>query len=155
MEILTTKFRYDPNARAPSAYVGVAPGGRTVVSIRQVDKNTDRMVTTRQYGAGIPRGQGGQVATIILGGMETSLAEIEYLLEGIREKKFVAKRSPADISRMCQAVAERRNEAIKHLRKNPSEASNLPKPKRRGLYLPKGYRLVQTPVPGFKIAVGG
>ena len=137
-----------------TAYVGVAPGMRTVTRVTAVDKAGDRLATTQVFGAGIPRGQGGRVATIILGGMETTLDEVEYMLDGIKEKKFVPQRKPADISKMCQMIAEQRNERIKYLRKNPSEASNLPKPKRRGLYLPKGYRMVPTPVPGFRIAAG-
>lgn len=154
MEILTNRYKRDPNAMVHTAYVGVAPGMRTVTRITQVDKAGDRLATSHLYGPGIPRGAGGRVATIILAGMETTLDEVQYMLEGIREKKFVPERKPSDISKMCQMVAERRNERIKHLRKNPSEASNLPKPRRRGLYLPKGYRMVQTREPGFKIAIG-
>lgn len=154
MEILTNRYKRDPNAMVSTAYVGVAPGMRTVTRITQVDKAADRLATSQLYGPGIPRGQGGRVATIILAGMETTLDEVEYMLEGIKEKKFVPQRNGSDISRMCQMVAERRNERIKYLRKNPSEASNLPKPRRRGLYLPKGYRMVPTTEPGLRVAIG-
>ena len=151
VEILGNRFRRDPNAMVHSAYVGVAHGARTVTKVVAVNKDADRMETTRSYGAGIPRGQGGRIATLILGGMETTLDEIEYMLEGIKEKKFVPQRTPGDISKMCQMVAERRNDQIKHWRKNPSEVPKA-KPKRPGLYLPKGYRMVQTPIPGFRVA---
>ena len=75
------------------------------------------------------------------------------MLEGIREKKFVPKRKPGDIVKMCRMVAERRNERIKYWRKNPSEA-----PKRRPkpvLHLPVGVRMVDTSVPGMRIAMRG
>lgn len=151
MELLTNRYRRDPNAMVHSAYVGVAPGFRTVTRITQVNRNEDRFATSRIYGVGLPRGASGKAATIILGGMETTLDEVEYMLEGIREKKFTPQRSPSDIARMCQLVAERRNAKIKYWRKNPSEA-----PKRRAspvLHLPVGFRMAQTPIPGFKIAM--
>ena len=151
MEILTQKYRRNPNAMVHSAYIGVAPGMRTVTRITSVDKDADAYATSREYGRGIPRGQGGKVATIVLGGMVTTLDEIEYILEGVKEKKFTPQRKPSDISKMCQMVAERRNERIKYLRKNPSEA-----PKRRAgpvLHLPVGVKMVQTPIPGFRVAM--
>ena len=148
MDWLSPRYRRDPNAMVHSAYVGVAHGMQTVTRITQVDKNADRLSTSRLYGVGIPRGQGGRVATIILAGMETTLDEVEYMLEGIREKKFVPQRKPSDIVQMCRMVAERRNEQIKYWRKNPSEA---PKARRPGLYLPKSVRMRRStvPIPGF------
>lgn len=150
VEILTQKFKRNGNAMVHSAYVGVAPGHSTVTRITAVNKDADRMETTRAYGTGLPRGAGGRVATLVLGGMETTLDEIEYMLEGIREKKFVPQRKPGEISQMCRMLAERRNERIKYLRKNPSEA-----PKRIGqlLYLPRRVRVMPThvPIPGFQL----
>ena len=154
MEILTHNFRRDPNAMVHSAYVGVAPGMTTVTRVTALNKDADLFDTTKEYGEGIPRGQGGRIATLILGGVVTTLDEIEYIVQGIKEKKFVPLRKPGEISLMCQAVAERRNEQIKYWRKNPSEAPKA-KPRRRGLYLPKGYRMVQTSEPGFRVAVRG
>lgn len=131
-----------------NAYVGVARGGGVVTRITYADRDADRMVTTVSRGTGVPRGHGGKIATIILAGMETTLDEVQYMLEGIKEKKFVPQRKPSDIAQMCRMVAERRNDRIKYLRKNPSEAPPL-KPKT--LYLPVGYRMVDTPIPGFRI----
>ena len=156
MEILGQKYRRNPNQRVQSAYFGVASGMRTVTRVTALNKDADRLETTRAFGAGIPRGQGGQVAHIILGGLETTLDEIEYMLEGIKEKKFVPQRKNGEIALMCQQIAERRNAEIKRLRKNPSEMKDLPIAKpRRGLYLPKGFRMMQTPIPGFQITVRG
>ena len=150
MELLTNRYRRNPNQMVHSAYVGVAHGTRTVTRITAVNRDADRFETTRVYGAGIPRGKGGRIATIILGGMETTLDEIEYIIEGMKEKKFVSVRKPGEIARMCQMVAERRNDKIKYWRKNPSEA---PKRQEKVLYLPRGVRMTDTPVPGFRIAV--
>ena len=149
MEVLTQRFRRNPNAMVHSAYVGVVDGARTVTRVSALNKDAQRIETTRAYGAGHPRGQGGRIATIVLGGLETTLDEIEYILEGIKEKKFVPERTPGDISRMCQMVAERRNDRIKYWRKNPSE---VPKAKPRpNFYLPVGYRMAATSVPGFRL----
>ena len=154
MEILTNKYKRDGNAMVSTAYVGVAPGGGTVTRVTSVNKNTDSFESTRAYGAGMPRGASGRVGTFILGGMETTLVEIEDMLVGIKEKKFVPQRGSAEIAQMCRHLIERRNDRIKYLRKNPSEA---PKPKRKGptLLLPVGYRMVDTPVPGLRVAVKG
>lgn len=154
LEILIPKYRRNPNAMVHSAYVGVAQGHRTLTRITAVNKDADRFEHQVSFGQGIPRGEGGRIATLVLGGMETTLDEIEYILEGIKEKKQLEpQRSQGDIAAMCQLVAERRNARIKYLRKNPSEAPR-PKPK-RGLYLPRGYRLVPTTEPGLRIAVKG
>ena len=152
MELLTNKYRRNPNAMIHSAYLGVGDGHTTVTRITAVNRDADRMETTRAYGVGIPRGQGGRIATLVLGGMETTLDEIEYILQGVKEKKFVPKRTNGDIVTMCRMLAERRNAQVKYLRKNPSEA---PKRKlaRRRLYLPVGYRMADTSEPGFKIAM--
>ena len=153
MEILVPKYRRDPNAMVHSAYTGLASGNRSVTTIRSFNKNTERMETSRIYGeGGLARGQSGKVGTFILGGLVTTLAEVEYLVQGIKEKKFVRRRSSSEIVNMCRELTERRNERIKYLRKNPSEASNL-KP-RRGLFLPKRIRMARTSEPGLSIAVG-
>src|SRR3990167_1242311 len=154
MDFLIPKYRRDGNAKVSTAYVGVAPGGGTVTRVTSVNKNTDSFESTRAYGAGIPRGQGGRVGTFILGGMETTLDEIEDMVEGIKEKKFVPQRGSAEIAQMCRHLIEKRNETIKYLRKNPSEA---PKKRPAGptLYLPVGYRMAQTAVPGIRVAVQG
>lgn len=153
MEILTQKYRRNPNALVSSAYVGVASGGRVVTRVTSLNQDAQRMESTRLYGPGIPRGQGGRIASLVLGGMETTLDEIEYIIEGIKEKKFTPQRKPQDIVRMCQMVAERRNDRIKRLRKNPSE---VPRRKRGPvLHLPAGFRMVDTAVPGFRVAARG
>ena len=150
MEILSNKYRYDGNVKVHSAYVGVANGHRTITAIKAVNKNADRLDTSRAYGVGIPRGQGGRIGTLILGGMETTLDEIHYILEGVKEKKFVPVNKPKDIAQMCRELIERRNDRIKYLRKNPSEA-----PKRRRaptLYLPAKYQPTTLQGEGYKIA---
>ena len=152
MEILTQKYRRDPNTMVHSAYVGVAPGGGAVTRLTTVNRDADRMETSQEYSPGIPRGAGGRIATIILGGMVTTLDEVEYIIEGMKEKPFVPLRSNNEISRMCQLVAERRNDRIKYLRKNPSEAPK-PRPQGPAFYLPVGVKMRQTPIPGFRIAV--
>lgn len=154
MEILVPKYRRDPNAMVHSAYVGVAHGNHTVTTIKSFNKNTETMETTRVYGANpIARGQSGHIATLILGGMVTTLDEISDMVLAIKEKKFVRQRSSSEIATMCHMLQERRNEKIKYWRKNPSEVPKV-KPKRPGLFLPRGYRMVKTSEPGFRIAVG-
>ena len=76
MDFLVPRFRRDPNAMVHSAYVGVASGGRTVTRITAINKDADRFESTRLYAPGMPRGASGRAATLILGGMETSLDEI-------------------------------------------------------------------------------
>ena len=151
MEILTNRYRRDPNQMVSSAYVGVAHGNRVVTRVTSVNKDADRLDSSRAYGPGIPRGQGGRVATLILGGMETTLDEIEYMVDAIKEKKFVPQRKPGEIAAMCRLLMERRNDRIKYLRKNPSEAPKRP----RGpvLHLPVGVRMVPTGVPGMRVAM--
>ena len=150
MEILTHKGRRNPNEKIDAIYSGVAPGGRTVTTIVRPSADGNRMEKSRVYGPGMPRGAGGQVAVLILGGMETTLDEMEYILEAQREKTFVPRRRPSDIVAMCRMLIERRNVLIKRVRANPSE---FPKPKKRRvrLHLPVGYRMVQSGVPGVRL----
>lgn len=87
---------------------------------------------------------------LVLGGMETTLDEMEYILECSRQKKWEPRKTQGEIAQMCHAVQERRNEQIKYFRKNPSEAPKL-RPRRPGLYLPRGYRMVPTEEPGLRV----
>ena len=154
LTVLVPKYRRDPNAMVHSAYVGVAQGNRTVTTVNSFNKNTERMETTRVFGQNtLARGQSGHAGTFILGGMVTTLDEVEYLVEAAKEKKFVRQKSSSEIAAMCHELQERRNEQIKYLRKNPSEIPQV-KPRRRGLFLPTGVRMVPTGVPGLRIAVG-
>ena len=148
MEHFTPKFRYDPNAKVDSVYYGVAHGGRLVTSVVKKHPVADRMETTRAYEPGLARGQGGRGAVLILGGMETTLDEMEYLLQRQKEKPFVPRRGGKEIADMCRALTERRNDRIKYFRANPSE-----KPKKQPvrLHLPVGFRWMPTPEPGFQI----
>ena len=154
LTVLVPKYRRDPNAMVHSAYVGTAPGARSVTTVRTFNKNTERMETTRVFGQNtLARGQSGHAGTFILGGMVTTLDEVEYLVEAAKEKKFVRQKSSSEIAAMCHELQERRNERIKYLRKNPSEIPQA-KPKRRGLFLPKGVRMVPMGAPGLRIAIG-
>ena len=149
MEILTQKFKRDGNAKVYSLYYGVGSGGRVVTKLVMPSADRNHMEATRTYEPGMPRGQGGQAAVIILGGMETTLDEMQYILETRKQKKFVPRRSGGEIAGMCQLLRERRNNLIRHYRKNPSEA---PKPKRTArIYLPAGFRYVETSEPGLKV----
>ena len=152
MNILVPKYRRNPNEKIESLYYGVAPGNQTVTSIVRRSADGNRMEAVRTYGAGLPRGVGGQIGVLVLGGMETTLDEMEYILEARRQKKFQPRRSVGDIMAMCRLVAERRNELIeagrKHLKGNPSDTPHRPK---RVLYLPVGFRMVATNVPGLKV----
>ena len=121
MEHFTPKYRRDPNAKIYSLYQGVAPGGRTVTKVVKPSLDGNHLEATRTYGPGLARGQGGLAAVIVLGGMETTLDEMEYLVEARRQKAFVPKRSGGEIAEMCRMLMERRNDAIKYFRKNPSE----------------------------------
>jgi len=151
METFAPKYRRNPNEKVHSLYAGVAPGGRTVVRLVKPSLDRNRMEATRTYGPGIPRGQGGMIGVLILGGMETTLDEMEYILEAQQERKFVPDRTGGEVAQMCRMVIERRNERIRYLRKNPSEA---PKPKKKPpipFYLPAGFRYVPTPEPGLSV----
>ena len=153
MEILVPKFRPNPNEMVASIYSGVASGRRTVTSITKVSADRNHMETTRVYGPGLPRGQGGHIGVLVLGGMVTTLDEMQYIVAAKQEKKFVARRTPSDIAGMCRLVAERRNEQIEAARKraigNPSE---MPRKRRTvRLHLPVGVRYVGTSEPGLRV----
>ncbi len=148
MEHFTPKYRRDPNELVHSMYVGVGSGHKTITQTIKKSRDGDRMETTRTEAPGLERGQGGQIGVLILGGMETTLDEMEYLVEAQKEKKFVPRKGPKEIIDMCHALTERRNEAIKYFRKNPSEA---PKKQTVRLHLPVGYKYVNTSEPGLKI----
>lgn len=149
MDFLIPKFRRDPNEKVDSLYAGVSPGNHTITTVIKKSRTEDKLEATRTYGPGLQRGQGGRVAILVLGGMETTLDEMEYILQAKQEKKFVPKRTPGDIVRMCELVAERRHDQIKHLKANPSE---MPKKKKTvRMYLPVGYRYVPTSEPGLSI----
>jgi len=153
MDILLNNFKRDGNAKVQSLYVGVAPGGRTVTTIVKPSADHNHMAATKVYGPIMPRGQGGRIAVLVLGGMETTLDEMEYIIAAKRDKKFVPHRNEGEIVQMCRLLQVRRNEQIearqKYLAANPSEA---PKKKRTvRLHLPVGYRMVKTNAPGLRI----
>ena len=148
MEFFAPKYRRDPNEKVHSLYYGVGQGHQVLTRLIKKDPGADRMEATKTYDPGLPRGQGGHVGMLILGGMETTLDEMEYILEAKKEKKWVPQRDGKEISEMCRVLIERRNDRIKYLQKNPSEA---PKKKTVMLHLPVGYRYVDTPEPGLKI----
>jgi hypothetical protein len=150
MQILTPKFRRNPNEMVSAIYAGVAPGNRTVTTIRKRHPVEDRMESTRVYGPALPRGQGGRVAVLVLGGMETTLDGMEYIVAAKQSQKFVPQRGASEISQMCRLLADRRNEAIMEARKRAPAAP--PKPKRKvRLHLPVGFRYAPTGVPGLKV----
>ena len=153
MDILTSNFKRDGNAKVQSLYAGVALGGRTVTTIVKPSADGNRMEATKVYGPGLAPGQGGRIAVLVLGGMETTLDEMEYIIAAKREQKFVPRRTGGEIAEMCRLLQMRRNEQIeaqrKHLAGNPSEA---PKKKRTvRLHLPVGYRMAKTGVEGLRI----
>ena len=150
MEHFTPKYRPNPNEKVYSLYQGITAGGGTVTSVVKKSRTEDKLEKTRIFGPReLQRGESGQAAVIILGGMETSLAEMEYILEARRQKKFVPKRAGGEIAQMCRLLRERRNATILHYRKNPSET---PKKKRTvQLYLPVGLRYVPTSEPGLQV----
>ena len=157
MEILTNKFKPNPNQMVASVYSGVAPGGRTVTTVVKPSADQNRMEATRIYGEGLPRGVGGLIGVLVLGGMVTTLAEMQYIVEARRQKKWEARRKPNEIVHMCRLVAERRNEDVRARRTmarvNPSA---MPKQKRSvRLYLPTGCRFVQTSEPGLQVLQRG
>lgn len=147
MEHFTPKYRRDPNEKVQSLYNGVGSGHKVITQVVTKSRAGDRMEKSRTEAPGLERGMGGQIGVLILGGMETTLDEMEYLVEAHKQKTFVPRRGPKEIIDMCHQVTERRNETIKYFRKNPSEA---PKPKVR-LHLPVGYHYAQTAEPGLKI----
>ena len=150
MDHFTPKYRRDPNEKVQSLYYGVANGARVVTSVVKPSLDRNRMEATRTYEPGMERGAGGRCAVIVLGGMEATLDEVEYILEAKKQKPFKPQRNPGEIAHMCGLLMERRNEAIRYFRKNPSEA---PKPKKKTarIYLPSGYRYMPTNEPGLKV----
>lgn len=153
----TPQFRRNPNEKIESLYVGVASGNRTVSAIVRPSLDRNRMETTKVYGPGIPRGQGGRIAVLVLGGMETTLDEMEYLIAAKQDKKFVPQRGAGEIAAMGRLLLQRRNQAIedrqKYLKANPSE---MPKKKRTiRLHLPVGFRYMPTSEPGLSILTRG
>ena len=154
MEILAPKYRRNPNELVHSLYQGVSSlvGGQANVIVKKHPTEDRMQRTITPASGGLQRGQGGMAAVLVLGGMETTLAEMEYILEARQSKKFVPKRTSGDVAEMCRLVADRRNEEFMAARKLPQVAST-PKPRRRGLYLPRGFRMVPTSEPGLKIRV--
>ena len=150
MDFLIPKFRPDPNEKVLSLYRGIAPGGGTVTSLVRRSRTEDRMEKTFIRGPReLERGESGLAAVLVIGGMETTLAEVEYILEARRQRPFIQQRSGGEIARMCALLRERRNRTIRYYRKNPSEA---PKPKKKvRLYLPVGMRYMPTSEPGLKV----
>ena len=148
MEYFVPRFRRNPNEKIHSLYSGVVSGHRTVTRLVKVAQNHNHLEASRVYGPGLERGQGGRIGTFIMGGLETTLDEMEYILEAKRQRKFVPQRTGGEVAQMCRVLIERRNDLIKHLRKNPSEA---PKKRTKRLYLPVGYRYVPTSEPGLQV----
>ena len=154
MEIYAPKYKRNPNEKVESLYVGVANGGRTVTTVVKPSLDRNRMEATREYGPGLPRGAGGRIAILVLAGQETTLDEVEYIVQAKQAKKFIPQRGPGEIAQMGRLLLDRRNEAIrarrKYLKANPSE---MPKPRKRTvtLYLPAGFRYVDTSEPGLKV----
>lgn len=148
MEILAPKFRRNGNALVHSLYQGVGPGGTTVTRLVKPDASSSRMEVTETYGPGLRRGEGGQIGVLVLGGMETTLDEMEYILEARKQKRFVPRYTGGEIAEMCRMLLERRNDRVRHYRKNPSEA---PKKRTARLYLPVGYHYVPTSEPGLSV----
>ena len=156
MEILAPKYRRNPNEKVEALYVGVASGNRTVVALTKPSLDHNRMETTKAYGPGLRRGEGGRIGVLVLGGMETTLDEMEYLVQAKEAKQFTPQRKSGEIAAMCRLLLIRRNEQIearrKYLKGNPSE---MPKRKKRTvrIHLPVGFRFVNTNEPGLEMAV--
>ena len=151
MNWFAPKFRRNPNEKIHSLYFGVADGNATKTRLVKPSHDKTRLEATETLGPMLARGQSGSAGVFILGGLETTLDEMEYIAECAKEKKFVQRRSNGEIAAMCRELLFRRIEQSKYFRKNPSEA---PKPKKRNiLYLPVGFRWVQTSEPGLKVAL--
>ena len=155
MDFFAPKFRRNPNEKVQSLYYGVANGNQVATRIVKPSQDHTRMETTETTEPGIPRGQGGQIAVLIIGGMETTLDEIEYILEAKKakdkEKPFVPKRSQGEIAEMCRLLMQRRWEQIKYYKKNPSEAPKAAPKKTVRLHLPVGFRYANTAEPGLNV----
>ncbi len=153
MQVLVPKYRRNPNEKIEALYSGVTHGNRTVTTVVKPSLDRSRLEKTRVYGPALPRGQSGLAAVLVLGGMETTLDEMEYILEARRAKKFVPKRGMSEIAEMCRLVTERRNEAIMEARKRAPKVTP-PAPRRTvRLYLPSGYKWARTAEPGLRVAV--
>ena len=148
VDFFIPKYRRNPNAKVHSLYAGVTHGNRTVTTLIKPAPDGNRMEATRAYGDMLPRGEGGQIAVLVLGGMETTLDEMEYILEAKHQRKFVPERDGKEIAAMCRMLLERRNDLVRHYRKNPSER---PRKREVRLHLPVGYRFMQTDTPGLKV----
>lgn len=149
MDFTVPKYRRNPNQKIEAIYSGVSRGGGTVTTVVKPSVDGNRMEAERVYGDPMPRGQGGRAAVIVLGGMETTLDEMEDILAMAKAKKFVPKRGVGEIVQMCEELRGRRNDMIKHFQKNPSEApKKLPK---KRLYLPVGFKYVPTSEPGLRM----
>lgn len=156
MEILVPKYRENPNQMVSAVYAGIAPGGRTVTTVVKPSADRNRMEATRVYGEGLPRGVGGQIGVLVLGGMVTTLAEMEYIIAAKQDKKFVPQRKTGEIAGMCRLLAERRNEQIRAARKQArTNPSTMPKKRTVRLHLPVGFRYVNTSEPGLRVAIRG
>jgi len=151
MEIIIPKYRRNPNQMVSSVYVGVASGNRTVTTVVKPSADRNRMESVSTYGEGLPRGVGGQIGVLVLGGMVTTLDEMEYIIEAKKEKKFVPKRTVGEIMAMCKLVAERRNEQIREARKLVQRNPSMTPKRKIRLHLPVGCRYVQTVEPGLKV----
>jgi hypothetical protein len=155
METFTPKYRRDPNAKVESLYFGVSNGGQAMTSMVTRAVNSDGMEATRSYEpTTLQRGESGQAGIFIIGGMETTLDEMEYLMEIQKARQFVPRKTGGEIANMCRDLMERRNDTIRYYRKNPSEVPKLQPKKTARLYLPAGMRWANTNEPGLKIAVG-
>ena len=154
MDILIQKYKRDPNGKVDSVYSGIASGGRTVTTVRRPSADQNQMETTRVYGPPLPRGEGGRVGVLVLGGMETSLDEMEYILEAKRQKPFVPRRTNGEVADMCRDILIRRNELIEELRKTLLTRM-APKPPKRTvkIHLPVGCRYMPTREAGLKVLV--
>ena len=151
METYTPKYKRDGNAKVHSLYFGVSPLGGTVTTLVKKHPTEDRLEKTRIFGATMERGAGGRAAVLVIGGMETTLDEMEDILAAAKAKKFKPKRTNGEIAAMCEELRQRRNEAILQARKTAPA-----KPKRKiRLYLPVGYRMAETGVQGLRMRVKG
>src|SRR2546422_19229 len=101
MDFLIPKYKRDGNAKIESLYCGVGPGGSTVTALTKPSLDGKRLETTRTYGPGLVPRQGGRIGVLILGGMETTLDEMEYILESKRKKPFVPRKTQGEIAEMC------------------------------------------------------
>src|SRR3990167_7558929 len=153
MDILTQTYKRDGNAKVHSLYFGVSPLGGTVTTIVKKHPTEDRLEKTRVFGPPMERGAGGRAMVLVLGGMETTLDEIEDILAMAKAKPFKPQRTSGEIAAMCEYLRERRNEAIREAQKTaPAE----PKKKRTiNLSLRVGSRRAKTGVPGLRMRVKG